>query len=235
MRYVVMDTETTGMEDTDSLVEIAAVWDDGTWGHSLVRPNCPISFGAMSTHHITERMVEDAPGVHEALGECGFVVEDEADTVLVFHNAGFDRKFLPPPLQELRYVCTWRCALHLLPNAESHRNGALWYELGLSHPMPMEAGRMPHRALFDALMTADIMRHMLGMVRDQSIAEDPLVHLVWLSQQPVLLTKFSFGKHSGEPIPDIPTSYLHWITGQDFDEDVIHTARTHLQKRGALR
>lgn len=165
--------------------------------------------------------------------------------ILVFHNAAFDRGFLPEWLRELPYICTYRCSLHLYPAVESHSNGALWYELGLQRPMPPEAGSMPHRALFDALMTRDILEWMIDLcLTDGTIVgyeEDAdrtpasaIKYLVWLSQQPVLLTKCRFGKHRDSLWEDIPSPYMEWVLGQEFDEDTKHTCRHWLRERGRM-
>lgn len=276
LTYVVVDTETTGMDpQEDRLVEVAAVREDESYAHSLV---CPgernISFGAMATHHITQEMVADAPSAAEALAEIGLGLPEipcedcngtgippedpegycshcdgsgltgfdkPAVDVLVFHNAEFDRGFLPEWLRELPYICTWRCALHLYPNAESHKNGALWYELGLSHPMPEEAGRMPHRALFDAIMTSDILEWMLSHVSFDSVGnvllspDEAVRYLVELTSTPVLLTKCPFGMHRGTLWEDVPSKYMEWVLTQDFDEDTKHTCRHWLRERGRIR
>lgn len=249
LTYAVVDTETTGFDhEADRLVEIACVREDGSFSSTLV---CPgerrISYGAMATHHITPDQVQDAPSALDALGILGLTppTDDWSETpdVLVFHNAQFDLGFLPEWLWELPYICTWRCALHLVPQAESHSNGALWYELGLQHEMPPEAGSMPHRALFDALMTRDILEWMIDIViADGTIAgyEDDadrtpasaLCYLVWLSKQPVLLTKCRFGKHRDSLWEDVPSMYMEWVLGQDFDEDTKHTCRHWLRERG---
>ena len=249
MRYIVIDVETTGFDhEADRLVEIACVREDGTFSRTLVCPgDRKISFGAMATHHITPEMVADAPSTLDALGILGLTppTDDWSETpdVLVFHNAQFDRGFLPEWLRELPYICTYRCSLHLYPAAESHSNGALWYELGLQHEMPPEAGSMPHRALFDALMTRDILEWMINEVAvtgdDEQIngsfddcRDYCLQRLVELTSSPVLLTKCRFGKHRDSLWEDVPSMYMEWVLGQDFDEDTKHTCRHWLRERG---
>lgn len=245
--WTVIDTETTGMDDEDVLVEIAAVHSDGRLAQTLVNPGeRRISFGAMATHHITPGMVTLAPEIEDALRICGLWHPDDlVDRVLVFHNAAYDRKYIPSPLTELPHICTYRCALHLLPTAESHSNGALWYELGLAHDMPTQAGTMPHRALFDSIMTSDIFRWMLT----QAMAEidpgsedapqprwpdDAIKYLITLTSAPVLLTKARFGKHRDERWEDIDSGYMEWCLKQDFDDDVKATCRHWLTKRGRM-
>jgi exodeoxyribonuclease X len=247
--YAVVDTETTGFDhEEDRLVEIAAVRSDGTFAHSLVCPgDRRISFGAMATHHITHDMVANAPSALDALSNIGLTPPTdnwgENPDVLVFHNAKFDRGFLPEWLRRLPYICTWRCALHLVPGAESHANGALWYELGLSHQMPTEAGSIPHRALFDALMTRDILEWMIDRVFSdpdgempigsrEAMRETSLLNLITLTQTPVLLTKCRFGKHRDSLWENIPSTYMEWVLTQDFDEDTKHTCRHWLNLRG---
>lgn len=234
MKYVVIDTETTGMDpEQDRLVEVAAVWDDGSYSQSLVNPGArPISFGAMATHHITPEMVADAPPIDAALWNAG-LHDLPSDAVLVFHNAEFDHAFLTSDLRMLPTVCTYRCALHLVPDAESHSNGALWYELGLNHPMPPEAGNMPHRALFDALMTADLLRWLIENVPVEGERTDTTAmrELYQLSRTPVLLKTCRFGKHRDTAWADIPTDYMQWVLKQDFDEDVKHTCRHWIGRR----
>lgn len=243
MRYIVIDTETTGMDpESDLLVEIAAVRDDGTWRQSLVNPgDWPISFGAMATHHITQKMVADAPDADQAIADLG--LDDlPSDTVLVFHKADFDIPFLPAALRDQPSVCTYRCALHLVPDAESHANGALWYELGLDHPMPPEAGQMPHRALFDALMTWDILDWMIDIVGHNldrefdDVTNDEIVQeLIRLTSAPVVLKTCRFGKHANTPWADVPADYMGWVLKQDFDEDIKHTCRYWLDQRAGSR
>lgn len=233
--WIAMDTETTGFEaETNSLVEIAAVGQDGSFAHSLVKPTTPISFGAMATHHITPNMVENEPEIDDVLKQIGLGAEDLAqissDIVLVFHNAEFDRAFLPKYLQNMEFVCTWRCAVALFPEAESHANGALWYWLKLNHQMPAEAGNMPHRALFDSIMTAGIMKHMLLHVAKNENINDPLNHLIWLSTQPILLKTCKFGKHRGSEWKDVPVDYMQWCLRQDMDEDVKFTCRHWIEE-----
>lgn len=248
--WIASDTETTGFDpETNSLVEIATVDQNGDWACSLIKPTTPIGFGAMATHHITPQMVENELDLESvlyniALDEAQLSALEipvgpeefaDAEPILVFHNAAFDRSFLPAHLNALRFVCTWRCALALLPNMESYSNGALWYELGLDHVMPEEAGRMPHRALFDAIMTADIMKWLLDMLaRDHPNIADPLEHLIWLTAQPILLKKVAFGKHRDSLWSDVPSDYLAWCLRQDFDEDVKYTCRywTEEHRRG---
>lgn len=241
--WVAMDTETTGFEpETNSLVEMAAVSQFGAFQHTLVKPTTPIGFGAMATHHITNEMVENAPNVDEAFEVLQLASKNLEDArarnvelIPVFHNAAFDMQFMPEYFQALRYVCTWRCAVSMFPNAESHSNGALWYEFGLDHPMPDEAGSMPHRALFDAIMTADLMDYMLGHIRqNHPNITDPLEHMIWLTKQPILLNTVRFGKHRGMLWSEVPIDYLAWCLRQDMDDDIKFTCKfwTEEHRRG---
>lgn len=232
MTPIVIDTETTGMSDEDEIIEIAAVRSRTDFADALCKPkSAKISFGAMATHHITPGMLEEVGWIGEAISKCGLALP-EADAVLVMHNAEYDRKYLPPYLQDLPFVCTYRCALHLCPDAESHSNGALWYELGLAQEMPPEAGSMPHRALFDSLMTYDIFDWMVDKVWDQIHeaggdvpSRDVCIEsLVRMTTAPVLLKKVRFGKHVGKLWSEVPLDYLKWVRGQDFDRDVLYTA-----------
>lgn len=239
MDYVVCDTETTGMDPAeDRMVEIAAVHSDGRMLHTLVSPgDRRISFGAMAAHHITPAQLEGAPDALEALAIVGLAPQD-APEYLVFHNAAYDRDFLPEWLREKRIICTYRCALSLVPNAESHSNGALWYELGLSHPMPPEAGHMPHRALFDAIMTSDILGWLMSKIAvtldDNSpwAPSDILAELHRITVSPILLRKCRLPKHKDELWEDVPSSYMQWILKQDFDADTKYTCEYWLDRRG---
>lgn len=214
---IAIDTETTGFEpETNGLVEVAAVYGPENFYHTLVHPGeHTMSFGAQATHHIRPDQLTDAPTPDDAMKLLG-LCPPPSEAVLVFHNAEFDRKFLPM-LADAPYICTYRCAMQLVPDAESHSNGALWYELGLHREMPPEAGSMPHRALFDALMTFDIVEWML---KQKTIEE-----LIAMTTGPILLKKCRFGKHRDVLWEKIPKDYLQWCLRQDFDDDIKHTCR----------
>ncbi len=98
--FVVFDVETTGMSPArDRIVQIAAqrIDTDGTVSEfeSLVNPARPIPLAAMNVHHITDRMVENAP----RFTEVGYRFLDFCQgATLVAHNARFDLGFLQESL-----------------------------------------------------------------------------------------------------------------------------------------
>ncbi|MDG1417064.1 MAG: DUF3820 family protein [Maricaulis sp.] len=212
----IIDTETTGVEDDDQLVEIASVdWNEGVLENpqqSFVRPSIPIPPEVSAIHHITDEMVRDAPVVLEALKPF------QDASIFAAHNAAFDQRFLG---FEGHWVCTYKVALRLWPEAPNHKNQTLRYWLKLPSPPP-EAGAMAHRALYDAWTTAHIF--------DRLTTEMSINEMVQISKSPALLPKFHFGKHAGVPLGEVPKDYLAWLVRQDFDEDAIHTAQHYLEE-----
>lgn len=223
--YLVVDTETTGMDPKrDRLVEVAGVWR-GAGGelvahHSLCDPGVDIPPEAQAIHHIGNEDVWDAAPPDLAVSRLLRLAGPVA--FLAAHNAPFDRGFLAevaPEVSDLEWVCTWRCSMHLWPEAAGHGNQVLRYWLRLTPELP--PGLHPHRALYDALVTQALLEKMLEI--------KTLGELARLSNQPVVLTTVRFGKHKGQAWEAVPRDYLHWVMRQnDMDEDVRHTARVLL-------
>jgi exodeoxyribonuclease X len=226
MNIVVLDTETTGFDPGD-VVELAYVRKDWSYYTSLVKPACPIEIQAMASHHITEEMVAGYP----TLAEQFMIIDLPGVEYIVAHNAKFDRQFLKE-IDDRKWICTWRCALHLWPSAPSHSNQALRYWLKLDvWDMPTEAGATPHRALYDAWVTAKLFDVMiLEMAVRHNMEREQAVEELWrLTGEPVILHKVRFGKHEGKLWSEVDRGYLKWILSQkDFDEDTMHTARHYL-------
>lgn len=113
------------------------------------------------------------------------------------------------------------------PDLESHKNGAIWYALGLGGgAKQMEP---VHRAGPDSWTTAHILLDLLRVLAVETMVD--------ISANPLRLLKMPFGKHVGTSFADLPTDYLDWILHKsdmrnDPDKaDVIHTARLEWVKR----
>lgn len=238
----VIDTETTGLDPTcNSVVEFAAVllefradfvdvgdnntivskWHIKGTHHSLVKPRHPISVEAMAIHHIMEKHVADAPPLDKVLNDA-----PKVDVVPCFaaHNAAFDSSFLP---MLAPFICTFRLAKHIWPDAPSYSNQVLRYWLTDINAALYKgnAGRKimgapPHRALPDAWVTAHILQRML--------LTHTVEQLMDLSSKPILLKKVSFGKHYGKLWAEVPKDYLRWMMGEDFDADTLYTVQHYL-------
>lgn len=224
---VTIDCETTGVDPAvDKIVEIAAVWDDPRKGRyevaELCNPGMEIPPPAMAIHHITDEMVYFSNEPQVVLDDILCQIETD-DLVFVAHNAEFDKGMLGaiyPKLKEKPWICTWRCAMHLWPDAPSHSNQSLRYWLKLSPVLP--EGLYPHRALYDTIVTRAIL--------DKMLETHTLEQLIELSTQPVLQKTIRFGKHRGMLWSDVPRDYLQWLSRQDMDMDVLHTAKHWLRK-----
>jgi len=89
---IFIDTETTGFEIFDMLVEIAVLDSDGTLlFESLVKPSKPIPSAATRVHGISDAMVAWAPSWAEVWPQVQSVVQGR---VAGFYNAEFDLKMI---------------------------------------------------------------------------------------------------------------------------------------------
>jgi exodeoxyribonuclease X len=142
------------------------------------------------------------------------------------HNAPFDRSFIERiyPITVMGWICTCQAARHVWPDAPNYKNQTLRYYLKLKPNLPSSLA--PHRALYDAIVTAEILLKLLEHHTPEELLE--------LSSKRALLRTVGFGKHYGRPWSEMESGYLSWILTKDFDADIEHTARYWLnRKRGA--
>ena len=227
----VIDVETTGLDpETDRIVEIAAVTVsllprphvETLSLDSLVNPGVPIGPVAQSIHHIGDEMVAGAPRYEALIPRLGELARSGP---FAAHRAPFDRAFTR---SRRPWICTFRLARHLWPEAPSHANQVLRYYLGLEveERMAGEAGIVPHRAAGDALVSAALL---VKALRHAPEGADPSTWALDLSAQPALLPVATFGKHKGEHWADVPPDYIQYMAGQPLDdEDLVHTLRSAL-------
>lgn len=177
----VIDFETTGLSPAqgDRATEIAAViLEDGRVVdryQSLMNGGVPIPAFIESLTGITNGMIRQAPPAAEVMRAVSDFV---GDYPLVAHNASFDAKFWDAELARIHrtrpqdFVCSLLLSRRILPQAPSHRLGALVDYAGL----PV-AGRY-HRALADAEMAASLLLHLADELRDRHQVADVSVELL---------------------------------------------------------
>lgn len=247
----VVDFETTGLLPTDKVVEVAfcdVLCDEGRWLRgrswtSLINPGELIPAVAMAVHHITDDDVKDAPPFAEMLPRlcrrdegdpAGPAIAPEPVNLFAAHRASFEQQFFKPP--GARWICTWKIAVTVWPEAPGHSNQILRYWLGLK--LRPEMCARPHRAPDDAYVTAAILVRMLNSNFGLSIDR-----MVEISSGPVVLPFLTFGMHAMKSLTayqdgpdgrefDVPTSYLEWMLRQQgMDVDARCTAFHHLNLR----
>lgn len=155
LNYVVVDVEGNGQQPPD-LVELATVPITGgvvgeprTW---LVRPSEPIKSFATRIHGLSNRDVADAPVFADIKDDVLRALDGAA---LVAHNAHVDVGVLGRKLgdwQGPEVFDTLKLARRLLLAASSYKLGALVEVFELAEELP--EGLAPHRATYDALVTA---------------------------------------------------------------------------------
>ena len=137
MREIVFDTETTGLDclTGDRLIEIGCVEllnhiPTGRTFHGYVNPRRPVAYEASLVHGLTDEFLRGQPGFEEVVEAfCEFV----GDSMLVAHNAGFDRGFINmelglcgrAPFEEHRFVDTLVLARRRHPNGAEQPRRAL--------------------------------------------------------------------------------------------------------------
>jgi exodeoxyribonuclease X len=147
----------------------------------------------------------------------------------VAHKAEFEQAFLGEHLGgEALWVCTWKCALRVWPDALSHSNQSLRYRLGLVNPFGIDrATLVAHRALSDAIVTAAVFVELTKRAKWSD-----LVH--W-SAEPALYTRLPLGMYRRKRFDEVPEDYLRWIVEgrNELREEIKASAVYWLQKRAS--
>ena len=182
MRYVVLDTETTGMPVTDGhrIIEIGCIelqgrQPTGRHYHVYLQPDRTIDEGAIAVHGITDEYLKDKPRFKDIADEFFEFIEGAE---LVIHNAAFDIGFINNEFallgQSDRSDVTEHCTVldTLVMARERHpgqRNNldALCKRYGVDN-----SGRDLHGALLDAEILAEVYLAMTGGQTNLSLAGD---------------------------------------------------------------
>jgi exodeoxyribonuclease X len=147
--------------------------------------------------------------------------------VFAAHSASFERQWVTDELTGgAPWICTYKCALRLWPEAPGHSNQTLRYwrnPRGLDRSIASVA----HRAYPDAYVTAHLLRDMLE--------ETTLEQIIAWTSEPALLTKIRHGDLRGQPWSAADDGLLDWFLRKDFDEDVKFTVRHEIARREAAR
>ncbi len=228
LQAIYYDTETTGIKpEKDRIVEIAA-YDpirDRRF-EKFVNPGCPIPPEATAIHHITNEMVASAPSFAEVGAE--FIKFCEGETVLIAHNNdNFDFHFLR--LEFERHALKmppWKFA-DSLKWARRYRSDLPRHTLQFLREIYNIAANTAHRALDDVIVLYQIFQLMID---DLSIDD-----VYYLLNRPRTIQHMPFGKHQGQPLNQIPRTYVQWLASSGaFDKSENQELKESFQRLGLL-
>ena len=239
--FVLFDTETTGTEEEDRIVQVGAIIlekKNSEVYDELCSTDVPIKLGAMETHHITEEMIKEKPSYKETKF-CKRLEElNNPSNYLIAHNIDFDLKMIQKEgfIQKINLIDTLQCSKHLIKDVESYRLQHLRYALGLYKKEEEEAKKhnieiKAHDAIGDVLIMKLLLSRLVEEITKSEPAANPIAKLLELKKKDVLVETFVFGKYKGESIKEIcrkDSNYIRWIkNNMELDRNMIFTLETY--------
>lgn len=176
--FVILDTETTGIDTTAEAVEIAITSSKGAvLLNTLIKPVGNVSEVAFKVHGITNEMLIDAPTIAEVLPSIYDAVKDH---IVVTYNAPFDIRILDqscaaralphlPNYGSQGFFCamleysTWANKFDIM--RQGNRFISLLNAIRREGLQPREA----HRALGDCWMALDVISAVQQRIAFESI------------------------------------------------------------------
>jgi len=225
--FVCLDCETTGLDPhEDRIIEVAAICFTmnevlGSF-ESLINPERPIPESSIEIHHISEKMVADKPKIKDVLPELLKLIGQK---VIIGHGIGFDIQLVVNAASR----CNHHCSILQNPSLDTLRMARLY---GESPVNSLEQLRRhfniqyegAHRAMSDVLVNMEVFKKLAKDYRNTK-------HIFEALSKPILFKQMPLGKHKGRPMREVPLDYLLWAAGKDFDQDLLYTLRTEINRR----
>ncbi len=241
--YILFDTETTGNQADDRIIQIGGMILRGASQIDIYSELCladiPIKVEAMEVHHITPDIIADKPPLTQTDFYKKITQHNQKENYLIAHNITFDLGMLTKEGFENRYtlIDTVRCAKHLFAELPYHRLQYLRYSLGLYRQEQSEADKLgitikAHDAIGDVLIMKLLLSKIVERAKERFPGTDIMQKLAELTNTPVLMHYFKFGKYKERLIEEIAREdrgYLLWMRKNlELDEDLSYTLEYYL-------
>ena len=236
--YVLFDTETTGNQDDDKVIQFGAMIVDQKGKveafDELCSTDVAIKLEAMEVHNITPDLLNGKPKAIETNFYKKLEELNSNENYLIAHNISFDMGMIKKEGFVNRYqlIDTLRCAKHLFPELPYHRLQYIRYALELYKIEEIEAAKhnitiKAHDAIGDVLVMKLFLSKLVGKCREIYPDYNPIEKLAELTKTPVFIQTFKFGKYKGKDVEVVAKedpSYLNWMRGNmELDEDLRYT------------
>ncbi|VAY88466.1 Exonuclease [hydrothermal vent metagenome] len=244
-KYILFDTETTGTLEEDKIIQIGGMIvsskTDIECFDELCSTNVPIKIEAMEVHNITPELLSEKPCCQDTKFYKKIIELNNNENYLIAHNVNFDLSMLQKEGFENKFIPidTLRCSKHLFPQLSHHRLQYIRYALELYKDEQLEAEKLnitikAHDAIGDVLIMKLFLSKLVAKCFTLYPDINPMKKLANLTQTPVIVKTFKFGKYKDRDIIDIAKEdlgYLNWmITNmKDLDEDIRYTINEAIQ------
>ena len=236
--YVLFDTETTGNQEEDRVIQFGAMIVDQKGKVEAYDEFCStdieIKLEAMEVHNITPNLIEGKCKATETNFYNRLEELNSSENYLIAHNISFDMGMIEKEgfVNQYQLLDTLRCSKHLFPDIPYHRLQYLRYALELYKTEDKEAAKhnitiKAHDAIGDVLVMKLFLSKLVAKCREVYPDYNPMEKLVDLTKTPVLIKTFKFGKYRGKEIAQVASEdsgYLNWMrSNMDLDEDLKYT------------
>ena len=237
-KYILFDTETTGNQEEDRIIQVGAMIVDAKGEVEVYDELCstvlPIKIEAMAVHGITPDLLEDKGVFIETTFYKTLQSLNNQENFLIAHNMPFDMGMMEKEgfISQIRIIDTLRVAKHLLSEQKSKALQYLRYALELYKEEQAEADKYKitikaHDAIGDVLVMKLLLSKLVTLTKEQFPDSNPMVKMAELTNTPIFIETFVFGKHKGKKVSDVCDSDIGYITwmqkNMDLDVDMKYT------------
>lgn len=236
--YVLFDTETTGNQEDDKVIQFGAMIVDQKGKveafDELCSTDVTIKLEAMEVHNITPDLLVGKPKAVETNFYKKLEELNSNENYLIAHNISFDMGMIRKEgfVNQYQLIDTLRCAKHLFPELPYHRLQYIRYALELYKVEEIEATKhnitiKAHDAIGDVLIMKLFLSKLVGKCREIYPDYNPIEKLAELTKTPVFIQTFKFGKYKGKDVEQVAredAGYLNWMrSNMELDEDLRYT------------
>ena len=176
--FVILDTETTGLEASkgDKIISLAALKirnsliQENEFLDELINPERDIPWESVKIHHITDEHVRGKPTLPELQSKINLFLKK---SILIGHNIEFDKKFiyqdavnsdLSKRMKKITSIDTIYLTAALYPDLENYYLSYLCEHFNIR-----TNDQIRHSALGDCWITARLFLHLLKKAKEKNI------------------------------------------------------------------
>jgi DNA polymerase III subunit epsilon len=225
--FVCLDCEATGLDPkSDRIVEIACATftleQTLESYESLINPGCIIPEASIAIHHISQEMVDGKPTIEQVLPQ---ILQLVGRHPIVGHGINFDIDLIDEAAKRANIPCTIKKNLAF----DTLRLARLY---GESPSNSLQQLRMhfnieeegAHRAMSDVIVNIQVFKYLASQFK-------AIKQIIDVLSKPIALKNMPLGKHKGRPIKELPLDYLMWAARQNFDQDLLFSLRSEINRR----